>query len=180
MSVPEFIVAYTLMGLLAVRFDLFPAFTLYAIEMHWTERLHATALPVLSLVAVTATPMFRLIRVALIRIMDEDYMHMAEIKGLTRWRALVRHALPNALGPIANAVVLAMANLFFGLVIIEVIFSYPGLGKLMVTAAVLHDVPLVQACALIAATIYISLNLLADVIGILANPRLRYPSSGNI
>ena len=109
--------------------------------------------------------------------LDAEYIEMAEIKGLTRWRILIHHAVPNALGPIANAIVLAMANLFFGLVVIEIIFSYPGLGKLIVTAAVLHDVPLVQACALIAATLYIGLNFVADMIGILANPRIRHPSS---
>ena len=177
MSIPEFIIAYTLMSLLTVQFDVFPAYTMFAIDMPWTERLYATVLPVASLVAVTVTPMFRLIRAVLIRVMRNEYIEMAVIKGLTRRRILLHHALPNTLGPIANAMVLGMANLFFGLVVIEVIFSYPGLGKLMVTAAVLHDVPLVQACALIAATLYITLNFLADMIGILANPRLRYPSS---
>ncbi|NNE24226.1 MAG: ABC transporter permease [Rhizobiales bacterium] len=177
MSVPEFVVAYTLMSLFTVQFDIFPAFTMYAIEMPWTERLYSTILPVASLVAVTVTPMFRLIRAVLIRVMRNEYIEMAVIKGLTRRRILLHHALPNTLGPIANAMVLGMANLLFGLVVIEVIFSYPGLGKLMVTAAVLHDVPLVQACALIAATLYITLNFLADLVAILANPKLRYPSS---
>ncbi len=177
MSVPEFVVAYTLMGLLAVQFDMFPAYTMFALDMPWSERLHASVLPILSLIAVTVTPMFRLTRAALIRVLQDEYIEMAEIKGLTRWRILMHHAVPNALGPIANAIVLAMANLFFGLVVIEIIFSYPGLGKLMVTAAVLHDVPLVQACALIAATLYIGLNFVADMIGILANPRIRHPAS---
>lgn len=174
MSVPEFIVAYTLMSLFAVQFNIFPAYTMFAIDMPWTERLYASVLPIASLVAVTVTPMFRLMRAVLIRVMADEYIEMAEIKGLTRSRILLHHALPNVLGPVANAVVLGLANLFFGLVVIEVIFSYPGLGKLMVNAAVLHDVPLVQACALIAATLYITLNLIADMIGILANPKLRY------
>ena len=173
MSVPDFFVAYILMYLLAVYFDVFPAFTFFALDIPFLERLHATGLPILSLAAVTVTPMFRLTRAALLNVMDEDYIQMAELKGVGPWRILFRHALPNVIGPIANAIVLVIANLFFGLVIIETIFSYPGLGFLLVKATLLHDVPLVQACALITAAVYITLNFLADAVGIIANPRLR-------
>jgi len=128
---------------------------------------------------VTITPMFRLTRAALFRILDSDYMELAEIKGLSRRRILVGQALPNAMGPIANAMVLSIINLFFGLVIVETIFSYPGLGLLMVTAVRVHDVPLAQGCALVSAVICIVLNFIADAVSILANPRLRTTSSAS-
>ena len=131
----------------------------------------------MSLAAVTITPMFRFSRAALINVYSTEYVQMAEIKGLNGWRIFYRHALPNAAGPIANAIALALGNLFFGLVIIEIIFSYPGLGSLLVTAASHRDMPLVLACSLISAVVFISANLLADSIGILANPRVRFPSN---
>ena len=90
---------------------------------------------------------------------------------------LLKHALPNAIGPIANAIVLSLANLFFGLIIIEGIFQYPGMGHLLLTSVSNRDIPLVQACALLAAAVYIGFNLVADLLGILNNPRLRYPST---
>ena len=178
-SLPDFVVAYGFMILLALYFDVFPAHTIYAVDMSLAERLHATALPILSLAAVTITPMFRLSRAALINVLSNDYIEMAVLKGLGHRYLILRHALPNVVGPIANAIVLAIANLFFGMVIIEVIYSYPGLGSLMVTAVKLQDMPLVQACGLISAFVYVSLTFLADSVGLLANPRLRYPASLN-
>ena len=176
-SIPDFVIAYGLIIVLALKFDVFPTYTLFALNMSLGERLYASALPIMSLAAVTITPMFRLARAALINVYSTEYMQMAEIKGLDGWRIMYRHALPNAVGPIANAIALALGNLFFGLVIVEVIFSYPGLGSLLITAASHRDVPLVLACALISAVVFISFNFLADTIGMLANPRVRYPSS---
>ncbi len=175
LSVPEFVVAYAFMFILAVQFDVFPAYTMYALNLPWTERLYATTLPILSLIAVTVTPIFRLTRAALLDVLNKEFIQLAEIKGIPRGRILVKHAFPNAVGPVATAVALGMANLFFGLVIVEIVYSYPGLGKLLITAARLHDVPLVQACALIAAIVYISLNFIADTVSVLANPKLRFP-----
>lgn len=173
MSIPEFAVAYGLLILLTFKLDIFPAHTLFALDMTLAERLYASALPILSLSAVTITPMFRLARAALINILVAEYIQMAELKGVGKWRIILRHALPNAITPVANAVALALANLFFGLVIVEVIFSYPGLGSLLFTAASYRDIPLIQACGLISALVIVSLSLTADTIGLLANPRLR-------
>ncbi len=177
MSLPDFFIAYGLMFLLAVHFHVFPVHSFYALEMPWSERLYASALPIMSLAAVTITPMFRLSKAALQNVLAHEYIQMAELKGLSPARVIVRHALPNALGPIANAVALALANLFFGLVIIEVIFSYPGLGNLLVIAAKLQDIPLAQACGLISAVVYIGFSLLADGISVITNPRLRFPNN---
>ncbi|MEM7426595.1 MAG: ABC transporter permease subunit [Pseudomonadota bacterium] len=179
MSVPEFIVAYAVMFILAVQLDLFPSHTHFALEMSWWERLYATTLPILSLIAVTVTPIFRLTRAAMLSTLETEYIQLAEIKGVDRRTILLRHAFPNAIAPVANAVALSMGNLIFGLVIIEIVYSYPGIGKLMVTAAGFQDVPLVQACALVCAIIYLALIAAADVITIVSNPRLRYPATDN-
>ncbi|MEM8644712.1 MAG: ABC transporter permease [Pseudomonadota bacterium] len=174
MSVPEFVVAYMVMFFLAVELNLFPAYTMHALDLPFWERLYACVLPVLSLIFVTVTPMFRLTRAALLRILDSDYIEMAELKGLSRRRIMVAHAFPNAIGPISNATVLSLANLFFGLVIIEIVYSYPGLGTLLVQAVRVHDMPLALGCGIISAVIIIALNFLADSASILTNPRLRY------
>ncbi len=177
MSFPDFLIAYGLMSLLAVHFRIFPVFTIFTHDMSVLDRLYGSAMPILSLAAVTITPMFRLSRAALVNVMSMEYIQMAQLKGLGRWRVLLWHALPNAVGPIANAIVLALANLFFGLVIIEGIFQYPGMGQLLLAAVSNRDIPLVQACALLTAALYIGFNFLADAVGILANPKLRYPSA---
>ncbi|MEM1199164.1 MAG: ABC transporter permease, partial [Pseudomonadota bacterium] len=174
MSVPEFVVAYMVMFFLAVELNLFPAYTMHALDLPFWERLYACVLPVLSLIFVTVTPMFRLTRAALLRILDSDYIEMAELKGLSRRRIMLAHAFPNAIGPISNATVLSLANLFFGLVIIEIVYSYPGLGTLLVQAVRVHDMPLALGCGIISAVIIIALNFLADSASILTNPRLRY------
>ena len=177
-SLPDFVVAYGCMIVFAVYFDVFPAHTIYAVDIPLAERIHASALPVMSLAAVTITPMFRLSRAVLLSILANEYIEMAVLKGLRHRDLILRHTLPNAIGPIANAIVLAIANLFFGMVIIEVIYSYPGLGSLLVTAVKLQDMPLAQGCGLVSAVVYISLIFLADSVSVLANPRLRYPVNG--
>ncbi|MCP5080768.1 MAG: ABC transporter permease, partial [Alphaproteobacteria bacterium] len=128
LSVPEFIVAYAVMFIMAVQLDLFPSHTHFALDMPWWERLYATTLPILSLIFVTVTPIYRLTRAAVLSTLETEYVQMAEIKGVDRRTILRRHAFPNALGPVANAVALAMGNLIFGLVIVEIVYSYPGIG----------------------------------------------------
>jgi peptide/nickel transport system permease protein len=98
---------------------------------------------------------------------------MAILKGLPLWRIILQHALPNVLGPIANIVALNLAYLVVGVVVIEVVFVYPGMGQLMVDAVAQRDVPVVQACGLIFAGTYVLLNMAADMVAVLANPRLR-------
>ena len=100
---------------------------------------------------------------------------MARLKGLSPFRIIVRHALPNALAPIINVVVINLAYLVVGVVVVEVVFVYPGLGQLLVDAVAKRDLPIVQAAALIFAGTYISLNLLADVLSIISNPLLLHP-----
>jgi len=130
-------------------------------------------MPVVSLSFVVMAQMARMSRAALIGTLDSSYVEMARLKGAGPARIVLRHALPNALGPIVNAVALSLSFLLGGVIIIETIFNYPGLAKLMVDAVATRDMPVVQACAMIFCAGYLLLMTLADVVAILANPRLR-------
>ena len=118
---------------------------------------------------------FQKLRDNLIEVLDSDYIRMAELKGLSRRRVLLRHALPNALVPTLNVTALNLAYLVVGVVVVEVVFVYPGMGQYMVDAVTVRDMPVVQACGLIFAAFYIFLNMFADILAIVANPRLRHP-----
>ena len=100
---------------------------------------------------------------------------MAILKGVPRGRLLIKHALPNAIGPIVNVIALNLAYLISGVVVIETMFNYNGLGRYMVEAVTNRDIPVVQACAMIFCSVYVIVNLISDVISILSNPRVRYP-----
>lgn len=118
--------------------------------------------------------MMRMTRAAIINVLAAPYIEMARLKGVPRWRVIVLHALPNALAPIINVVALNLAYLIVGVVVVEVVFSYPGLGQLLVDAVASRDFPVVQAVGLFFAGTYITLNVLADILSILSNPRLRH------
>ncbi|TPE51619.1 ABC transporter permease [Amaricoccus solimangrovi] len=174
-SLPEFFVGYLLILFFAIRLNLatFPA-TVHE-GMGLLERLRVVALPVTGLVFVVLAHMMRMTRAALISVMSSPYVETAELKGLSALRIILRHAAPNAVAPIVNVIALNLAYLVVGVVVIEVVFVYPGMGQYMVDAVTVRDMPVVQACGLIFAAIYIFLNMLADIIAIVANPRLRHP-----
>jgi peptide/nickel transport system permease protein len=174
-SVPEFFVGYLLVVLLAVQVPLFPSLATVSAGMGLAERLQAVALPALTLTLVVVAHMMRMTRAAVVDLLAAPYAEMARLKGLSEARVVVRHALPNALGPIAAVVALNLAYLVAGVVVVEVVFVYPGAGQYMVDAVATRDVPVVQACAMAFAAAYIGLNLLADLLGMLGNPRLRHP-----
>ena len=172
-AVPEFLVA-TL------------AVLVFAVELRWLSALSsppavftaatlfkAYAMPVMTLCFVVMAQMARMTRAALIDQLDAPYVEMARLKGIAPARVVLRHALPNAIGPMANAVALSLSYLLGGAIIVETIFNYPGIASLMVDAVTSRDMPLLQACAMIFSLAYLSLVLLADVCAILANPRLR-------
>jgi peptide/nickel transport system permease protein len=174
-SLPEFFVGYLLILYFAVNFGIatFPA-TVYQ-GMGFLERLQTIALPTATLVLVVLAHMMRMTRAAILSVMSSAYMETAELKGLSGWRAIVKHAAPNALAPIINVVALNLAYLVVGVVVVEVVFVYPGMGQYMVDAVTVRDMPVVQACGLIFAAVYILLNMVADILAIIANPRLRHP-----
>jgi len=174
-SLPEFVVGYIVMYLLAVKFRIFPSTALVFDSMSLWERLHAVALPVIVLVMVVLAHMMRMTRAAILNVMQSAYVETAELKGLSPSVVIRRHAFPNAIAPVVNVVMLNLAYLVVGVVVVEVVFVYPGMGQYLVDHVAKRDIPVVQACGLIFAAVYIGLNILADVISILANPRLRHP-----
>jgi peptide/nickel transport system permease protein len=174
-SMPEFFIGYILILFLAVQFRWFPAIATFKPEQSFTQHLYATFLPTLTLVLVVIAHMMRMTRTSVLAVMASPYIEMALLKGLPKSRIVVRHALPNALAPIINVIALNLAYLIVGVVVVEAVFTFNGLGRLMVDAVSKRDVPVVQACGLIFAIVFIGLNLTADVLSILSNPRLRHP-----
>jgi peptide/nickel transport system permease protein len=174
-SMPEFFIGYILIFVFAVKLFWAPSIASVYDGMDLGQKLAAVALPVATLALVVMAHMMRMTRAAVINVMSSPYIEMAELKGISRSRIIFRHALPNALSPIINVIVLNLAYLVVGVVVVEVVFVYPGMGQLMVDAVAKRDVPVVQACGLIFAAAYVLLNLTADVLSIVANPRLRHP-----
>ena len=174
-SFPEFFVAYILILFLAVKAQIFPSISNVAGDTVFWDRVYRSFLPALTLTLVVIAHMMRMTRAAIINLLASPYIEMANLKGLTRTRIIVRHALPNALAPIINVIVINLAYLVVGVVIVEVVFVYPGLGQLLVDSVSKRDLPVVQASAMIFAATYILLNLTADVLSIMTNPRLMHP-----
>ena len=174
-SFPEFFVAYILIALFSVQIVLFPSISNINNQMPFWEKIYAIILPCLTLSLVVIAHMMRQTRAAIINILASPFIEMARLKGLKRVRVIVLHAFPNALSPVINVIALNLAYLVVGVVIVEVVFVYPGLGQLLVDSVSKRDIPVVQASGLIFAATYVSLNLLADVLSIISNPRLRNP-----
>ncbi len=174
-SVPEYFLAYLLIKYVAVDLGWFPSLANVSSDTPFLDRLYYAFLPMLTLVLVIVAHMMRMTRASVLAVMASPYIEMAILKGLTQTRIVLRHALPNALAPIIAVVALNLAYLIVGVVVVETVFVYPGLGQLMVDEVSKHDVPVVQACGLIFAATFIALNMLADILSILANPRLRQP-----
>ena len=174
-SMPEFFIAYVLIAVVAVQLGWFPGMAAVAPDIGFWDRMYVMTLPVLTLIAVVFAYILRMTRACVVDVLSHSYIEMAALKGLPTWRIVVEHALPNAVGPIANVIALTLAYLIVGVVVVEVVFVYPGMGQYLVDAVSKRDVPVVQACSMIFAAIYVGLNLMADVVAIVANPRLRYP-----
>jgi peptide/nickel transport system permease protein len=174
-SSPEFFLGYVLILYLSVQTGWFPAIASLSPGMSLGDYLYRTFLPALTLVLVVTAHMMRMTRAAIINLMAQPYIEMARLKGVPAFGVVTGHALPNAWAPIVNVVALNLAYLITGVVLVEVVFVYPGIGQLLVDAVAKRDFPIVQACCLIFAATFILLNLMADVVSILANPRLRHP-----
>ena len=174
-SVPDFFIAYILMAIFAVSYGFFPAISNIDDSMSLAERITASALPVLTLTLAVSAHMMRMTRASIVSLMASPYIEMAKLKGIKPSRIIVFHALPNAWSPIIQVIMLNLAWLVVGVVIVEVVFVYPGLGALMIDAVFLRDLPTVRATAMIFATVYVILNLLADILSMMSNPRLMHP-----
>ena len=174
-SIPEFLIGYVLMFYLGVQLRWFPSVAAIRDGMSLGDKLEVIALPVMVLTLVVLAHMMRMTRAAILNVMQSAYIETAELKGLSGLQIIWRHAFPNAIAPIVNVVMLNLAYLVVGVVVVEVVFVYPGMGQYLVDHVAKRDVPVVQACGLIFAAVYIGLNLIADLVSILANPRLRHP-----
>jgi len=174
-SIPEFLIGYLLMYFVGVKLGMFSSVAMINDGMSFGQKLNAIALPVMVLVLVVLAHMMRMTRAAILNVMQSAYIETAELKGLTTFSVIARHAFPNAISPIVNVVMLNLAYLVVGVVVVEVVFVYPGMGQYLVDHVSKRDVPVVQATGLIFAAVYIGLNMVADIVSILANPRLRHP-----
>ena len=175
-SVPEFFTAYILILVFAVKLRWFPSLSTIFDGMPLGQMLMKIALPALTLTMLVTAHMMRMTRSSVLSIMSQPYIEMAFLKGMPRSRVIMKHALPNAAAPIISVVALNLAYLIVGVVVIEVVFVYPGVGQYMVDGVTKRDLPVIQACGLLFAATFITLNTVADVLAILANPRLRKPN----
>lgn len=173
-SVPEFLVATLAVLVFAVQLGWLPALSYLSNIESLGQLLRAFAMPVLTLTCVIVAQMMRMTRAAVIDQLEAPYIEMVRLKGASPLRTVLAHALPNAVGPIANAVALSLSYLLGGVIIVETIFNYPGIAKLMVDGVTQRDIPLVQACAMLFCAGYLILVTAADLCGIVANPRLRH------
>ena len=174
-ALPEFFVAYILMMAFAVQLRWFPTLSTVSASTPFGEHVYRALLPSVTLTLVIVAHMMRMTRAAIINLLASPYIEMAQLKGVPRWQVIARHALPNAWAPIATVIAFNLAYLVIGVVVVEVVFVYPGVGQLMVDSVTSRDIPVVQACAVLFAATYILLNLAADVVAIVTNPRLLHP-----
>lgn len=174
-SLPDFLIAIVLVMIFAVKLSWLPAIANLRPGQDFATVARMMVLPVTVLVFTVLAHMVRMTRTAVINVLSSPATEMAILKGVPRWRLLLVHALPNALAPIANVIALNLAYLISGIVVVETLFNFSGLGRLMVESVTTRDIPVVQVCAIIFCAVYVLLNLLADIVAIVSNPRLRYP-----
>lgn len=174
-SIPEFMIGYVMIYWVSIKWGLFSSVSIINDSMSLGEKLSAIAIPVMVLTLVVLAHMMRMTRAAILNVMQSAYIETAELKGMGMLSIIRKHAFPNAIAPIVNVVMINLAYLVVGVVVVEVVFAYPGMGQYLVDHVSKRDVPVVQACGLIFAAVYIGLNLVADIVSILTNPRLRHP-----
>jgi peptide/nickel transport system permease protein len=174
-SMPDFLIAIVLVTIFAVKLGWLPAIANLRPDADISRIARMLALPVAALVFSVLAHMVRMTRTAIVDVLTSAPIEMAILKGMPRMRILLVHALPNALAPIVNVIALNLAYLISGIVVIETMFNISGLGRLTVEAVTTRDIPVVQACAMIFCAFYVLLNLIADIVSILTNPRLRFP-----
>ncbi|WP_028219675.1 ABC transporter permease [Paraburkholderia oxyphila] len=172
-AVPEFLIATIGVLIFAVKLRWLPALSYLSEVTSFDGLLRIYALPVMTLCCVIVAQMARMTRAAVLDQLNSPYVEMAVLKGTSPVWIVLRHILPNTIGPIANAVALSLSYLFGGVVIVESIFNYPGLASLMVDAVTNRDMPLVQGCVMVFCAAYLVLVLIADLCQIVSNPRLR-------
>lgn len=173
-ALPEFVVGLILTILFATSFShILPATTALGPGKHAWNNLKGLVLPVATLVVAVTPYVSRVMRASMVEVLESEYVEMARMKGLPERRVLLRHALPNALGPTFQVIALSLAYLAGGIVVVEYVFNFPGIGSALQSAVTTHDLPVVQTLSMLIAAVYVLLNLLADVATILVTPKLR-------
>lgn len=173
MTLPGFVTATVLIYIFAIRLEWFPAITLVPSDVPVIELFDTMLLPIITLTMIMVAHILRLVRTNMIDVMVSDYVQMARLKGVPTRQIVFKHALPNAMLPTINIVALTLAWLVGGVAIIETVFNFPGIGKLLIDAITDRDFALVQGIAMILSGIYIALNLTADLLSLVLNPKLR-------
>ena len=173
MTIPEFISATLLILIIAIWLEWLPGIVIVSTDATFFELLPNIILPVIAIAMIMTAHMARMVRSSVIQVMASDYVQMAILKGVPYWKMVFKHVLPNALLPAINVVALTIAWLLGGVVVTEVVFNYPGLGRLVIESISNRDLPVVQALAIILASIYVSINLIADLMTLMLNPRLK-------
>ena len=174
-AIPDFVLSTFLILGLATYAGMFPAVSYFSGTEGFWKSLYILGLPIIVLTVVVSSQMIRMTRAGILNVLSSPYIEMAILKGVPRRRIILRHALLNSIGPILNVIALNMAYLVSGVVIIENIFGYPGLAKLMIDGVITRDIPVIQACGMIFCCTYVVLILIADIASIMSNPRLRHP-----
>jgi len=174
-ATPEFVIAYAVMFVFAIKLGWQKPLSTLAPNATLGELTAAAALPAATLALGIIAHMLRMTRTAVVDILSTTYIETARLKGLSDLKVIVRHALPNAWAPIGMVIAFNLAYLVVGVVVVEAVFTYPGVGQLLVDAVTSRDMPIVQACILLFATVYIVLNMAAEIISIVTNPRLLHP-----
>lgn len=174
-SMPSFLIGYMLVFVFAVALGWFPPLSSVRPNASLWNWIQILSLPVLTLFFVAQAHVLRLTRAAILNTLSTDYVQMARIKGIPGRSVFMKHALPNAMSPIVSISMITIAHMIVDVVVIETVFNYPGMGKLMVDAVAYRDIPMVQACAVLFSIVFIGLNLIADVLAMAVNPRQRLP-----
>ncbi len=173
MTIPEFVSATVLILVFSAWLGWLPGIVTVSADAPWTDFFPEILLPAVVLAMVMTAHILRTVRSSMIEVLDGEFVRMATLKGVPHAPRVLRHVLPNALLPAINVVALTIAWLLGGVVVIETVFNYPGLGRLTVTAISERDLAVVQTVALIVSALYVAINLAADLLTLLANPRLR-------
>jgi peptide/nickel transport system permease protein len=173
MSLPEFVIGSLLMLVFGVMWAILPAITIVPPNASFGQLLPSMILPACTLMIVMVAYILRMVRSSMIDVLQSEYVQMAYLKGMSRQQVIWRYAIPTALLPSINAIALTVAWLIGGVVVVETVFNFPGIGRLMTAAVGDRDLPLVQALGLVGAAFYIGVNLVADIATLWLTPRLR-------
>jgi peptide/nickel transport system permease protein len=178
-SLPEFVVAIALIIVLStVVLHLLPAVSLLPPGTYAWSQPELVILPAATLVIVIVPYIFRMMRAAMIEALESDYVEMARLKGVPEWRIVLAHALPNAIAPTIQVIGLNFLYLAGGVVVVEYVFNFPGIGQGLVYAVNNRDIPVIQSIVLILAAFYVCVNIASDMVALLATPRRRIPREG--